>query len=198
MYNIFSKAKDKLPTSTLRLADQKRKQALNAIHAQEHFSAMDNFSLAKLAESIAPRESQVNAISSDLPPLKTPQRRARYSDKQRIRLKDAKKWAFERTGCSNTAEIKKYLQLLGKKLDLRLTSAWLAIVRELATLVNNLRTQATTLFKVGDRVRFIEYKPTQAYLQQWEPFSVVAIVNGTAKLDLLAFPVSINELKIAS
>lgn len=159
---------------------------------------MDNFSLAKLAESIAPRESQVDAVSSDLPPLKTPQRRARYSDKQRIRLKDAKKWAFERTGCNNTAEIKKYLQLLGKKLDLRLTSAWLAIVRELASLVNNLRSQATTLFKVGDRVQFVEYKPNQAYLQQWEPFSVIAIANGIARLDLLAFPVPINELKIAS
>ena len=68
----------------------------------------------------------------------TPQRKARYSDKQRIRLKDAKSWALRRSGCSNTAEIKKCLKILGKKLDLRLTSAWVAIIKELAEAIENL------------------------------------------------------------
>lgn len=158
---------------------------------------MNNFAIAQI-EAEQDLEFQSSLITLGAGRLTTPQRRARYSDKQRIRLKDAKKWAFQRSGCSSTAEIKKYLQVLGQKLDLRLTSAWLAIVRELAIAINNLRSRQSASFKVGDRVRLVEYKPTLAYLQQWEPFAIVAIVNGVAKLDLLAFPVPVNDLKVAS
>lgn len=92
--------------------------------------------------------------------VRTPQRKAKYSDKQRIRLKDAKSWALRRSGCSNTAQIKKYLKILGKKLDLRLTSAWLAIYKELADLIRNLVVGFST--QVGARFGFI---PVQVYLQ---------------------------------
>lgn len=158
---------------------------------------MDNFAIAQI-EAEQDSEFQSSLITLGVGRIKTPQRRARYSDKQRIRLKDAKKWAFQRSGCSSTAEIKKYLQVLGQKLDLRLTSAWLAIVRELAIAINSFRSQQRASSKVGDRVRLVQYKPTLAYLQQWEPFAIVAIVNGIAQLDLLAFPVPIKDLKVAS
>lgn len=67
--------------------------------------------------------------------LKTPQRKARYNDKERIRLKDAKKWALVATGCFSTVEVKHWLKKLGIKLDLRLTAAWVAVWKELATLI---------------------------------------------------------------
>lgn len=150
---------------------------------------MNNFAIANFAQDRTNKAKvyfQLFALESPL--LKTPQRRARYSDKQRIRLKDAKRWAFQHTGCSNTSEIKKYLKILVKKLDLRLTSAWLAIVRELAIAIKNLRVQQTDNCQVGDRIQFNQDKVDRAYLQQWEPFAIVAIVNGITKLSLLSFP----------
>ncbi|KJH70203.1 hypothetical protein [Aliterella atlantica] len=91
--------------------------------------------------------------------VRTPQRRARYSDKQRIRLKDAKSWVLRRSGCSNTAEIKKYLKILGKKLDLRLTSAWIAIYKELAEAIRNL------VLALGSD-RLFEFVPLPVYLAE--------------------------------
>lgn len=65
--------------------------------------------------------------------IRTPQRKAKYSDKERIRLKDAKKSALIATGCFSSREVKYWLLLLGIKLDLRLTAAWVAISKELAS-----------------------------------------------------------------
>ncbi len=65
------------------------------------------------------------------PAIFTPQRKARYSDKNRDRLKDLKEGVLFVTGCASSAEIKKYLKMLGVKLDLRLTAAWKAIKLEL-------------------------------------------------------------------
>lgn len=113
-------------------------------------------------EVVASLNSDSDLVGQEPQPLKTPQRRARYSDKQRIRLKEAKKWAFQRTGCKSTPDIKKYLKILARKLDLRLTSAWLAIVKELAIAINNLRTKQSVSFKVSDRVGFVEYVLNQA------------------------------------
>lgn len=104
-------------------------------------------------------ESQVYSFAVARKQVSTPQRKARYSDKHRIRLKDAKSWALRRSGCSNTAEIKKYLKILGKKLDLRLTSAWLAIYKELAEAIRNL-----VLAQVGDRL--YEFVPLPVYLAE--------------------------------
>lgn len=126
--------------------------------------------------------------------VQTPQRKAKYNDKQRIRLKDAKSWALKRSGCRDTAEIKKYLKILGKKLDLRLTSAWIAIIKELANLIADLVSILTTTPSLGDRVRWTGYQPMQAYITQWEPFQIVSINQGMAKLDLLSFLVSLEEL----
>ncbi len=70
--------------------------------------------------------------------VSTPQRKARYSDKNRERLKDVKNKALLLCGCRDTAEIKQRLKVLGIKLDLRLTAAWIAIVKELKHLIANL------------------------------------------------------------
>lgn len=122
-----------------------------------------NFSV-KCVQAIAPNqvygdlESQVYLFAFDKKQVSTPQRKARYSDKHRIRLKDAKSWALRRSGCSNTAEIKKYLNILGKKLDLRLTSAWVAIYKELAGAIK------TLVLGLGDRL--FEFIPFPVYLAE--------------------------------
>lgn len=63
--------------------------------------------------------------------VRTPQRRANYSNKARLRRKDLKELAFKTCGWKSTANIKKYLKVLGINLDLRLTSAWDALVYEI-------------------------------------------------------------------
>ena len=110
--------------------------------------------------------------------IQTPQRKARYSDKQRVRLKDIKSWALCRSGCSDTAEIKKYLKILRKKLDLRLTSAWVAVNKEFAELIKQLKN--AEIFKVGTRVEWIGYKPMEAYICAWFPLVITAIKDGKA------------------
>ncbi len=96
-------------------------------------------------------EQQVNAIARLPRQIQTPQRRAKLHDKQRIRRKDAKEWALRRSGCSSTAEVKKYLKVLGKKLDLRLTSAWIAVNKEFADEIKQLK--SADMFSVGDARR---------------------------------------------
>ncbi len=66
----------------------------------------------------------------------TPQRKARYSDKYRIKRKDIKIIALKYCGCQNTAQMKEKLSAVGIKLDLRLTAAWIAIAWELQWLIN--------------------------------------------------------------
>lgn len=61
----------------------------------------------------------------------TPQRKANYKDKARFRRVRLKEIAFKEYSVSSNAQIKKYLSVLGVKLDLRLTSAWYVIVHEL-------------------------------------------------------------------
>lgn len=137
-------------------------------------------------------EQQVSAIAPELKYVRTPQRKARYNDKQRIRFKDAKLWALRRSGCSDTIEVKKYLKVLGKKLDLRLTSAWIAVNLEFADAIKSLKEEAK--WSVGDHVEWIGYKPMQAYICQWFPLSIVAIKNGKALLELWSEPVPLDEL----
>lgn len=71
--------------------------------------------------------------------VRTPQRKAKYSDKTRVRLKDLKSFAFTQCGWKSTQNIKKYLKVLGIKLDLRLTAAWWALVFELKLLINTVK-----------------------------------------------------------
>lgn len=122
----------------------------------------------------------------------TPQRKAKLHDKQRIRLKDAKAWALHRSRCANTAEVKKYLKVLGKKLDLRFTSAWIAVNKEFADKIKQIK--LTESFKVGDRVEWTAYKPIEAHICAWFPLVITAIIDGKAQLDIWANPVPLEEL----
>lgn len=133
----------------------------------------------------------------------TPQRKAKLHDKQRIRLKDAKEWALHRSKCADTAEVKKYLKLLGKKLDLRLTSAWVAVNKEFADKIKQLKLAET--FIVGSKVEWSRqvisgqilcpekpgsrYKPLEAHICAWFPLVITAIIDGKAQLDVWANPV---------
>lgn len=140
-------------------------------------------------------EQQVNAIARLPRQIQTPQRRAKLHDKQRIRRKDAKEWALRRSGCSSTAEVKKYLKVLGKKLDLRLTSAWIAVNKEFADEIKQLK--SADMFSVGDRVDFKEYSARTAYLASWSPFVITELKGGEAFLDVVSFPVALSQLVTA-
>ncbi len=63
--------------------------------------------------------------------VRTPQRTACYHDKNRIRLKEAKKWGLVASGCFSSKEVKYWLKKLSLRLSLRMTSAWVAIWKEL-------------------------------------------------------------------
>lgn len=81
--------------------------------------------------TVAPATIATTQSNCDRPIVRTPQRKANYNDKDRPRRKDLKAEAFQKYSCSCTADVKKYLKVLKIKLDLRLTAAWKAIVREL-------------------------------------------------------------------
>lgn len=161
-----------------------------------HLEPQSRINIPESLHSVAARLGTNNCWQKRITfQIQTPQRKARYNDKQRIRLKDAKNWALKRSGCRDTAEVKKYLKILGKKLDLRLTSAWIAINKELADLIADLILSTPIPTPgLGDRVRWTGYQPMQAYITQWEPFQIVSINQGRAKLDLLAFSVPLEEL----
>lgn len=92
-------------------------------------------------------EQQVNAIAPKPIRVYTPQRRANYNDKARLRRKDLKEVAFKTCGWKSTANIKKYLLVLSINLDLRLTSAWDALVYEIKHAVDAAKTIVDALEK---------------------------------------------------
>ncbi len=148
----------------------------------------------------------------------TPQRKAKYSDRSRIRLKDIKRTALRDIGCSSSTEIKKYLQALGIKLDLRLTAAWVAIVFELR---NRIKAERATKhpggslqdcsrevkeklvdvqepqFKKGDRVI---WDNAPAYIHScWGWLPIWKIENGLAWLEGWAGdPIPVSQLQIVA
>ncbi len=140
--------------------------------------------------------SQANQIAPEKPLVKITQRRAKYHDRMRTRRKDAQAWVFRRTGLSSTAEIKYYLKKLGHTGDGRLTSFWINVNLNYADAIaaivqtNSIELEvafASSSFKVGDRVTLIEYSARLAHLESWSPFSVLAIADGIAKLELISF-----------
>lgn len=92
-------------------------------------------------------ERQVNAIAPEPIRVYTPQRRANYNDKARLRRKDLKEVAFKTCGWKSTANIKKYLKVLGTNLDLRLTSAWNALLYELKSYIDTAKAIVDALEK---------------------------------------------------
>lgn len=84
--------------------------------------------------------------------VQTPQRKARYSDPSRVRLKDIKAEVFKKISCSSSAEIKKYLGMIGVSLDLRLTAAWKAIKNELEPMILAAKAIASALNPIKPKV----------------------------------------------
>lgn len=70
--------------------------------------------------------------------IRTPQRKARYHDPNRWRLKTLKAAVLLNAKCSNTGQIRALLKVLGVSLDLRYTSSWLAINLELMPLIERI------------------------------------------------------------
>ena len=136
--------------------------------------------------STAGKSAIATATTSSKPKVHTPQRKARLYDKQRVRLKDVKGWALKRCGCSSSTEVKKYLKQLGTVLDLRMTSAWIAINSELATAIIGLKEAATyivpsVLFSPNDRVI---WDNAPAYIHScWGWLPICQIENGLAWLE---------------
>ena len=81
--------------------------------------------------------------------VRTPQRNAIYHDKQRVKLKDAKKWALVACGCFSTKEVKYWLKKLKVKLSLRMTSAWVAIWKELAPSIKSAKQTETSVVSMS-------------------------------------------------
>ncbi|KJH73022.1 hypothetical protein [Aliterella atlantica] len=148
----------------------------------DNINALNSFAIAQISLDLY-LPQQVEAIASQAKVgTRIPQRKANYSDKTRIRFKDAQGMVFRRTGLKTSSEVKKYLKVLKISLDLRLTSAWreinLNLVEKIVALITN-----CPLFKVGDRVYSLEYSPSQIRLEPWSPFVVRAIADGMVVLE---------------
>lgn len=118
----------------------------------------------------------------DRPVICTPQRKANYNDKARLRRKDLKEIAFNQCGWKSTANVKKYLKVLGLKLDLRLTSAWVALLYELKHQVDAAKAivdalekpQVTTKMQEPPLVFSTEEEAMNYYLNKYSPVQYVA------------------------
>jgi hypothetical protein len=133
--------------------------------------------------------------------IQTPQRKANYKDRNRPRRKDLKKEAFLKYSCTATSDIKKYLKVLGIKLDLRLTAAWKAIVRELESQIKAAKAIVDALqtahIKVGDRVIW-DYPMGWGYIEVHFPLIVMKVEGDMAYLDILDRPVPVSQLQLVA
>lgn len=164
-------------------------------------------------------EQQVSQIAPEQRKVKTPQRKANYKNKARLRLKDLKEIALREYGCKSSADIKKLLLAIRVKLDLRLTSAWDAIVYELrhellaaraighellaaraiVSALHPIETDSVkSNIKVGDRVNWHYKEPVLCYVEQWMPFTVMSISNGWVQLEMVSRLVRVEELEVVA
>lgn len=132
----------------------------------------------------------------------TPIRRANYNDKSRIRLAAAKHTALIECGWGTTANVKKYLAVLGLNLDLRYTSSWVALYLDLKPQMTAAKAIVEALeeppvkskFKVGDPVI---WNNAPVYLEAWGALKIEAIASDMAQLELWNRPVPLEELEAA-
>lgn len=144
----------------------------------DNINALNSFAIAQ----ISLERYLIEAIASQAKiGTRIPQRKANYSDKTRIRFKDAQARVFRRTGLKTSSEVKKYLKALKISLDLRLTSAWreinLNLVEKIVALMAN-----SPLLEVGDRLHLLEDSPRQIRLEPWLPFVFRAVADGMVVL----------------
>jgi hypothetical protein len=133
--------------------------------------------------------------------ISTIQRKANYSDRTRIRFAEIKKIALREGKCADSAQMKKRLKLLGVKLDLRLTSAWIAIVKELvseiAALANvtaSKEANQKAQIEVGSKVWWVN---APAFVESWGALLVLKISGEMAQLELLQRLIPLNELALS-
>lgn len=142
---------------------------MNCSHTAQTVTSQLNYS----------QEEQVSEIALLPIVITIPQRRAQYHCKDRLRWVDAKRMALSATGCVDTAEVKKWLKVLGVHyLSLRMTSGWVAVRCDLATKIKIARNKAASSeSKVADLVGYKlgarsakdcakNYEITQQYREQ--------------------------------
>jgi hypothetical protein len=132
------------------------------------------------------------------------QRKANYGDKTRTRLCDIKLIALREGKCADSAQMKRRLKLLGIKLDLRLTSAWIAIVRELLSEIAALATPSIkpeefspaseAKIAVGARVWWVK---APAFIESWGALEVLKISGEMVDLELVERLVPLAELTLS-
>lgn len=115
-------------------------------------------------------ERQVQALAPEPIRVYTPQRRANYNDKARIRRSSLKDIALRQQGWGTSANVKKYLALLGIRLDLRLTSAWVALVHELKPYIDAAKAIVDALEKpkILTNEELLEQAIANGTLAAWE------------------------------
>lgn len=137
--------------------------------------------------------------------VRTPQRTARYHDKNRIRLKDAKKWALIACGCFSAKEVKYWLKKLKVRLSLRMTSAWIAIWKELGDRIKSIKqlesnaipmSAPVSKFKVGDRAQLIYNSDFPLIESQGGIHTIYAIDGDRVQLAYFAPWVPENQLDL--
>lgn len=148
-----------------------------------------------------------SALIAPEPKRQITQRKARYHDRNRIRLRDAKAWVYRRTGLSTTPEVKYYLSKLGIHRDFRLVAAWVDTninwCEEIAALVKTELTSriaaiTTSIIKVGNLVEPIEYTARTIHWQIWSPFQVMDVIGTEAKLDMVEKLIPLSQLQLVS
>ena len=141
--------------------------------------------------------------------IRTPQRTACYHDKNRIRFKEAKKWGLVASGCFSSKEVKYWLKKLSLRLSLRMTSAWVAIWKELGDRIKSAKQTyeissrptippELTQFKKGDRVI---WDNAPAYIHScWNGWLAIwKITDGLAWLEGWAGnPIPLSDLHIVA
>lgn len=129
----------------------------------------------------------------DRPIYSTPQRKARYHDDSRPRLRQVKEAALKYLGMSSSVEVRSLLKELGIRLDLRMTSAWCAIAWELMPHLLRLLEQKKLV--AGAIVNIIN---CPANIYSLSPFRIVSIHNDVAQLEYLATLYPLDRLELAS
>lgn len=100
-----------------------------------------------------------NDIETHVIVITIPQRKADPKDKNRLKWVDAKQMALEATGCVNTQEVRKWLNVLrvGSRVSLRMTSGWVAVSVDLAEIIKAQKTK-TEQANMGKVVQLLDCK----------------------------------------
>lgn len=109
------------------------------------------------------------------------QLRADPKDKNRVKWADAKRMALEATECSDTTSVRKWLNVLGvgNLLNLRMTSAWVAVRVDLAHVIKAHKAKMERA-KLGKIIQMLSYRKSIS-----EALTDVEIVHR-AMLDAIA------------